>query len=72
MGSNGTMRTELLISLLYVSSTRIEAQLLFDIEGNITVKVITANGSTETSVNPGCSFPLPTSRVRRLTLNCRY
>jgi hypothetical protein len=38
------------VSLVYVSNTQIYAQLPFTVEGNITVKVTTANGTAVTSV----------------------
>ncbi|HYR91210.1 MAG TPA: metallophosphoesterase [Terriglobia bacterium] len=38
------------IALVYVSNTQIYAQLPFTVEGNITVKVTTANGTAVTSV----------------------
>jgi predicted MPP superfamily phosphohydrolase len=42
------------IELLYVSPTQIYGQLPFNVEGNITVRVTTRNGSSaDISVNPG-------------------
>lgn len=38
------------ISLLYVSGSQIYGQLPFTVDGNITVRVTTANGFVETSV----------------------
>ncbi len=41
------------IPILYASPTQIYAQLPFTVDGNITVRVTTANGFSETSANPG-------------------
>ena len=38
------------IQLLYVSPTQIYAQLPFNVDGNVTVRVTTANGSIEKSI----------------------
>ena len=38
------------IQLLYVSPTQIYGQLPFSVDGNVTVRVTTANGFVETSV----------------------
>ena len=41
------------IPILYASPNQIYAQLPFAVEGNITVRVTTANGFSEASANPG-------------------
>ena len=37
------------IQLLYVSGSQIYAQLPFNVDGNVTVRITTANGSSEMS-----------------------